>query len=57
MSDHYSKFNQEHIEFIRAQKMFFVATAPSNNGKVNLSPKGYDTIRIISDNKVLYAGR
>jgi hypothetical protein len=41
--------------FIEAQKMFFVGTAPSGSeGHVNLSPKGYDSFRILGPNKVAY---
>lgn len=41
--------------FIAAQKIFFVATAPlSPAGHVNLSPKGLDTFRILSPNRVAY---
>ncbi len=39
--------------FIQEQQMFFVATAPAD-GKVNLSPKGMDTFRIIGDNKIIW---
>jgi hypothetical protein len=42
-------------EFIRSQHMFFVATAPlSDTGRVNLSPKGMDTFRILDANRVAY---
>ena len=42
-------------KFIGEQPMFFVATAPlSEDGHVNLSPKGYDTFRILSANSVVY---
>lgn len=35
--------------FIRAQQMFFVATAPLGaTGHVNISPKGLDTLRVHS---------
>ena len=35
--------------------MFFVATAPSGDGgHVNLSPKGYDTLRVLADDRVAY---
>jgi hypothetical protein len=35
--------------------MFFVATAPSEGGRVNLSPKGYsDTFAVIDDRTVAY---
>ncbi len=39
--------------FIREQKMFFTATAP-DKGRVNLSPKGLDTFRILGPRKVGY---
>ncbi|HVU04481.1 MAG TPA: pyridoxamine 5'-phosphate oxidase family protein [Polyangiaceae bacterium] len=42
-------------ELILAQKMFFVASAPSGpGGHVNLSPKGLDTFRILDDRTVAY---
>ena len=42
-------------EFIEAQHLFFVATAPSGSeGRVNLSPKGLDMFRIIDDRTVAY---
>jgi len=42
-------------DFINAQKMFFVATAPSEDaGHVNMSPKGYDSFRILGPNTVAY---
>lgn len=40
-------------KFIEAQKMFFVATAPTS-GRINLSPKGMDSFRVINENKVLW---
>ncbi|MGA7932976.1 MAG: pyridoxamine 5'-phosphate oxidase family protein, partial [Kovacikia sp.] len=41
--------------FITAQSIFFVATAPlSQAGHVNLSPKGLDSFRILSPNRVAY---
>lgn len=42
-------------QFIQAQRMFFVATAPLGPaGHLNLSPKGLDTFRILDDNTVAY---
>jgi Pyridoxamine 5'-phosphate oxidase len=42
-------------QFIAAQQMFFVATAPlSPDGHVNLSPKGFDCLRILSPQRVAY---
>jgi len=40
-------------EFIEQQKIFFVGTA-ANKGRVNVSPKGLDTLRIINKNKVVW---
>lgn len=39
--------------FIEKQKMFFVATA-APDGRVNLSPKGLDSFRIIDKNRVVW---
>jgi len=39
--------------FIEKQKIFFVATA-ARDGLVNLSPKGMDSLRIVSPNRVLW---
>jgi hypothetical protein len=42
-------------QFIAQQHLFFVATAPlSPTGHVNLSPKGFDSFRILSPNRVAY---
>lgn len=40
--------------FIERQHVFFVGTAPSAGGRVNLSPKGYDAFRILGPNQVCY---
>lgn len=39
--------------FIAEQGLFFVATAGSD-GRVNLSPKGMDTLRILDQNTILW---
>jgi Pyridoxamine 5'-phosphate oxidase len=42
-------------KFIRAQHVFFVATAPlDGGGHINLSPKGLDCFRILSPTQVAY---
>jgi Pyridoxamine 5'-phosphate oxidase len=43
----------ELIEFIQTQPMFFVATAPSE-GRVNLSPKGMDSLRVTAPDRVVW---
>jgi predicted pyridoxine 5'-phosphate oxidase superfamily flavin-nucleotide-binding protein len=42
-------------EFIEAQRMFFVATAPAGGeGHVNVSPKGLDSLRVLDEKTVAY---
>lgn len=56
MAKFYDQLEDKHLAFIAAQKMFFVATAPlSDSGRVNLSPKGYDSFRVLGPNRVAYA--
>ncbi len=45
--------SEEHIEWIQEQPMFFVATAMSE-GRINVSPKGMDTLRIVSPDRVCW---
>src|SRR5690242_2891174 len=43
------------VEWIERQHLFFVATAPSGaDGHVNVSPKGYDSFRILGPRSVAY---
>ena len=53
MSKIYTKITTRLQKFIEAQKIFFVATAP-NSGRINLSPKGMDSFRVIDENRVLW---
>ena len=41
------------IEFIRAQPVFFVATA-ARAGRVNVSPKGMDSLRVLDPARVVW---
>lgn len=43
----------ELIKFIEQQNIFFVATA-MQEGRINLSPKGIDTLRIVNDKSVAW---
>ncbi len=44
-----------HQEFIKKQHLFFVCTAPlAAEGRINISPKGMDTFRVLSEKKVAY---
>jgi hypothetical protein len=53
MSKFYTKITSKLQKFIEAQKIFFVATAP-NSGRINLSPKGMDSFRVLDENHVLW---
>jgi hypothetical protein len=55
MGKTYPRLNDKLIAFIKAQRMFFVATAPlSADGHVNVSPKGYDSFAVIDASTVAY---
>ena len=55
MSRAFDRLDDQLTAFIERQKMFFVATAPSGDGgHVNLSPKGYDTFRVLDHETVAY---
>lgn len=53
MGKFFTALTPAHVEFIGAQKMYFTASAP-REGRVNLSPKGLDTFRILSPSRVGY---
>jgi hypothetical protein len=47
--------DDETKQFIQAQSMFFVASAPLDpDGHINVSPKGLDTFRILAPRTVAY---
>ena len=43
----------EHRAFIERQLMYFVATA-APDGRVNLSPKGMDSLCVLNDHRVIW---
>lgn len=47
------KLSESLISFIRSQPMFFVATAAAD-GYINVSPKGLDSLRVLSDSKIIW---
>lgn len=53
MSKFYTKITPRLQKFIKNQKIFFVATAPIS-GRINLSPKGMDSFKVLSENRVLW---
>lgn len=57
MAETFLELNEKHINFIKAQRIFFVATAPNNlkDEFINLSPKGYDVLEVLNNKTVVYA--
>jgi hypothetical protein len=53
MAKFYTELDDSLREFIREQKIFFTATAPTE-GRINLSPKGMDTFRCLDAKRVAY---
>jgi hypothetical protein len=53
MAKHFTEINEATQAFIAQQKLFFVATA-APEGRVNLSPKGQDTFRVLGPNRVAW---
>jgi hypothetical protein len=53
MADFTEALTEKHMALIAAQPVFFVATAAAE-GRVNLSPKGYDAFRVLSPTRVAY---
>ena len=55
MATEFTHIDESLRAFIEAQAMFFVATSPSEGGRINLSPKGYrDTFAIVDGRTVAY---
>ncbi len=55
MAQMFDSISERLREFIEAQHLFFVASAPlAADGHVNLSPKGMDSLRVLSENQVAY---
>ena len=53
MAEFFEALTDKLIAFIEAQPMFFIASA-AREGRVNISPKGLDTFRVIGPNLVAY---
>ena len=55
MGGFHDHIREQEKAFIEKQKMFFVATAPlAQDTHINLSPKGGDSFRVLSQNRVAY---
>jgi hypothetical protein len=52
MGSQYKNLKDSDIEFIKAQKLFYLAS--SSGKEVNLSPKGYDSIRVLDNSTLVF---
>jgi Pyridoxamine 5'-phosphate oxidase len=53
MAEFFDRVNEKHAAFITAAPVFFVATS-AQGARINLSPKGMDCFRILSETQVAY---
>jgi hypothetical protein len=53
MAQQYEEISDRLAEFIAEQHLFFVATA-ARGGRVNVSPKGLDSLRVLGPNRVVW---
>ena len=53
MAAQLKELREVHKEFIKAQPIFFVGTAAAE-GRINVSPKGMDTLRVLDEHTVLW---
>ncbi len=53
MAKQYTALTDKLSAFIAGQKIFFVGTA-AEKGRVNISPKGMDSFRVMNENRVVW---
>lgn len=53
MSQMFDRIDDRCRSFIERQKIFFVGTA-ARDGRVNISPKGIDTLRVLGENRIVW---
>lgn len=53
MAKQFTEITDRLREFIESQQLYFVATA-ARDGRVNVSPKGLDSLRVMSPNQVIW---
>lgn len=53
MAKKFDSLSTDLQSFIKEQKVFFVGTA-AETGRVNVSPKGMDTLRVLDDKKLIW---
>ena len=53
MAKQFNALTPDHQSFIAAQAIYFVATS-APDARINLSPKGMDSLRILTPNRILW---
>lgn len=53
MGQKFSELADKHVRFIAEQKIFFVGTATADS-RVNVSPKGMDSLRVLSASRIAW---
>jgi hypothetical protein len=53
MSEKFAAISTEFADWIGQQHMFFVATA-AQDGRVNVSPKGQDSLRVVNEREIVW---
>ena len=53
MGKQFDAISDDHKSFIEAQHIFFSGSA-ANEGKVNISPKGMDSLRVMGPNRIVW---
>lgn len=56
MGKEYQEIDGRVMDWIERQRLFFVATAPlADDGRVNCSPKGLNSLRVLGPRQIAYA--
>jgi hypothetical protein len=53
MAKQFDHISDDQRDFIQAQHMFFCGTA-AEDGRVNISPKGMDSLRVLGPNRIIW---
>ncbi|APE43101.1 pyridoxamine 5'-phosphate oxidase [Sulfitobacter alexandrii] len=53
MAKQFDSISADHRQFIEAQHIFFCGTAAAE-GRVNVSPKGMDSLRVLDPNRIVW---
>ena len=54
MGQAFESMSEKHIALLQAQPCFFVSTAAAD-GRVNISPIGFDSLCVLSPNRVIWS--